>query len=91
MVKDFQKNWYHGKDGFGDVNFPTTPDLSRISSESAVNFMYRMVKEVCVIENQQQRIASIINPKSLESKTSNSAVCWTTYEYCIGNESVSRF
>lgn len=54
MVKDFQKNWFHGKDGFGDVDHPSTPDLSQISSENAVNFMYRMVKEVCVIENHPQ-------------------------------------
>lgn len=49
MVKDFKKNWFHGKNGFGDVTFPKTPDLNRISSESAITYMYRMVKEVCVI------------------------------------------
>ncbi len=48
MVKDFKRNWYHGKNGFGDVVFPTTPDLSLIAEENAINYMYRMAKEVRV-------------------------------------------
>lgn len=47
LVKESKKNLYHGLNGFGDVVFPTTPDPSLIDSENAVNYMYRMVKEVC--------------------------------------------
>lgn len=49
MVKEFKKNWYHGTNGFGDCSFPTTPDLNLISTENAVNYIYRMVKEVRVL------------------------------------------
>lgn len=49
MVKEFKKNLYHGKNGFGDCSFPTTPDLNLIATENAVNYIYRTVKEVRVL------------------------------------------
>ncbi|KAJ6638366.1 DnaJ like subfamily C member 1 [Pseudolycoriella hygida] len=45
LVKDFQGNYYHGVNGFGDVTFATTCDSSLVSSESALSFIYRMVKD----------------------------------------------
>lgn len=48
MVKDFEKNFFHGINGFGDVNFPTTPDSNLIRTENAVSYMHRIVKEVRV-------------------------------------------
>jgi len=45
MIRHSQKNFYHGINGFGDVCFPTNPDLSLIKSENAVSYLYRVVKE----------------------------------------------
>lgn len=37
---------FHGVDGFGDMNYPTQPDLSIIKAENAIVAMHRLVTEV---------------------------------------------
>lgn len=89
MVKDFKKNWYHGTNGFGDVCFDTTPDLNLVATENAVNYLYRMAKEVRLVPFTASM--KVENFPILESETNYSNLCWPTYKYCIGNENISRF
>lgn len=38
----------HGVDGFGDLEWPTQPDLSFVQDERASSAMRRLVAKVCV-------------------------------------------
>ena len=40
------ENDYYGKDGFGDFEFETEPDLSLVQSENGVQAMHRIILEV---------------------------------------------
>lgn len=37
---------FHGDDGFGDIKYPTDPDMSLVKSENAIEAMHRIVTEV---------------------------------------------
>ena len=42
---------FHGRDGFNDVAFGTTPDVSRIQSEGAVDG----IRKVIAVNNPSER------------------------------------
>ena len=41
-----EASFFHGEDGFGDVEHETVPDTSVIEKENAINAIYRIVMEV---------------------------------------------